>query len=317
MAWIRTTSGPVDAGTITGTTLAHEHLVVDLRRGDDTAALLHDDRAVAAELAGCRREQDLALVVELTCRGMGRDVARVHRIAQDAGVHAVVSSGYYYQAFHQPEVATWDVDRLTDSLVADIEQGIDGTGIRAGVLGEIGSHGPEPTAAEHRSLTAAGRAAARTGVSVATHAHLGQGGVGQLEILTAAGLAPGQVSIGHQDLCDDGAQHRAIASAGAYVAFDTVGKVAYQKDEVRLRLLLDLLAAGHADRVLLSNDISRDGYLRSAGGTGYRHVLSTFADALRSAGVDEATLRLMYRDNPLRFLTAGSAQAAGSAPGED
>lgn len=305
MSWIRTTSGLVSAESIGGTTLAHEHLAIDLRRGEDQAATLLLDQEITDELRGCREAYGLSLVVELTCRGMGRDVARVHQMAKAAGIHAVTSSGYYYEAFHRSEVGELSVDELTDSLVAEIETGSDGTSIRPGVLGEIGSHGLEPSVNELKSLRAAGFAAGRTGLSVATHAHLGQGGLGQLEILTATGLAPERISIGHQDLCDDGAQHRSIAAAGAYVAFDTVGKVSYQSDEQRLRLLLDLIEAGHANKVLMSNDISRDPYLVVNGGTGFGHVLGAFAQMLRDAGVDEPTMDLLYRKNLLDFLTAG------------
>ena len=67
--------------------------------------------------------------------------------------------------------------------------------------------------------------------------------------------------------------HRELAAAGAYVAFDTVGKESYQSDDERLRLLLALLEAGHADRVLLSCDISRHGYLRQRGRPGLRASL--------------------------------------------
>lgn len=301
---IRTTTGPVPAEAITGTVLAHEHLAIDLRRGPDTTAILGDEQWLIDELADARQEYDLALVVELTCRGMGGDPVRTDRVARAAGVHAVTATGYYYQAFHPEDLAARGVDEVTASLVQEIREGAPGTGIRPGVLGEIGSHGAEPTEGERVSLLAAGRAAAATGLSVATHAHLGQGGPGQLDLLTSTGLPPERIAIGHQDLCDDGGQHRAIAGAGAYVAFDTVGKASYQSDDVRLRLLLDLIEAGHADRVLLSNDVSRDAYLRVHGGTGYGHVLGTFAGRLRAAGVDEPTMRLLYRDNALRFLSA-------------
>ncbi|HEY0188069.1 MAG TPA: hypothetical protein VGC67_11320 [Cellulomonas sp.] len=311
---IRTTAGPVPPDAIRGTVLAHEHLAIDLRRGSDTAATLGDEDLLVAELAAARREHGLALVVELTCRGMGGDPVRVDRIARAAGVHAVTSTGYYYQAFHPEDLAEREVADLAGSLVAEI-RGDGGPGIRPGVLGEIGSHGPEPTPAERVSLLAAGHAAAATGLSVATHAHLGVGGMGQLELLASTGLPPDRVSVGHQDLCADGGQHRAIADAGGYVAFDTVGKESYQSDDVRLALLLDLLEAGHADRVLLSNDVSRDAYLRAHGGLGYAHVLGTFADRLRAAGVDEPTLRLLYHDNPLRFLAGGAGTGVDGADG--
>lgn len=303
MASVQTTAGPVAAEAITGTTLAHEHLAIDLRTATDSVATLDRESDIVEELRDCRERFGLSLVVDLTCRGMGRDVVAVDRIARAAGVHAVVSTGYYYQRFHRPEVAEWDVERLAADLVTEIETGCDDTGIRPGVLGEIGSHGADPTPAEERSLRAAALAAVATGLSVATHAHLGNGGLGQFDLLVSTGLAPHRISIGHQDLWRDGAQHRAIAEQGGYVAFDTFGKNSYRPDGERIAALLEFLEAGHAERALLSNDISRNGYLRVNGGTGYRHVLDDTAASLRAAGVDEATLDLLYRGNLLRFLT--------------
>ncbi|TJZ46215.1 phosphotriesterase [Streptomyces piniterrae] len=304
---LRTVAGPLPASAVRGPVLAHEHLALDLARGGDrTATLTAPHRpAVTRELAALRAGFGLALVVELTCRGMGRDVRALARIAEESGVAVVAGTGWYHEAFHPPEVATADTGRLTASLIDEIEHGCDGTGIRPGVIGEAGSHGDVPSGPERRTLTAAARAAVATGLSLATHARLGRGGLAQLELLTAAGLPPHRISVGHQDLLDDPGVHRELAAAGAYVAFDTVGKEGYQSDAVRLRLLLALLEAGHADRALLSCDISRHGYLADAGGGGYGHLFRSFLPRLRAAGADEELIDGLTRRNPLRFLTGG------------
>ncbi|MBV2364538.1 phosphotriesterase family protein [Streptomonospora nanhaiensis] len=301
---IRTVTGQRTAPAgVAGAVLAHEHLRIDLTTPADPAAAVTDDAAVVAELRAARAEHGLGLVVDLTCRGMGRDVRAVRSISERSGVPVVVATGWYYERFHPGGEPGGSVERAADLLVAEIEEGVAGTGIRPGVIGEVGSHGPAATPAERTGLLAAGRAAAATGLPVATHAHLGQGALEQLDLLTGAGVPPHRVSIGHQDLAEDPGQHRAIAEAGAYVAFDTVGKASYRSDEHRLALLLDLLEAGHARRVLLSNDISRDAYLASRGGQGFGHVLGPFRRALAERGVDEPTLDLLYRANALRWLT--------------
>lgn len=313
---LRTVTGPLPLDAVTGPVLPHEHLVLDLDRtgtgtgtspgagaGDAVLADPLHTPAVTAELAELRTEFGLSLVVELTCRGMGRDAPALTRISRAAEVPVIAATGWYYEPFHTPDIAGSDVARLTSVLVREITEGIGTTGIRPGVLGEIGSHGDEPTGPERRVLRAAARAAVATGLPVATHAQLGRGGLAQLDLLTGEGLAPDRVSIGHQDLLDDPDTHRRLAASGAYVAFDTVGKEGYQTDATRLRLLLALLDAGHADRALLSCDISRHGYLRTAGGQGYGHLFRGFLPELRAAGADDALIDLLTRRNPLRFLT--------------
>ncbi|MBZ4016139.1 phosphotriesterase family protein [Streptomyces purpurogeneiscleroticus] len=309
---IRTVTGPLAPAAVRGPALAHEHLVLDLRRGTDRAAVLdsrHTD-AVTGELAALREESGLSLVIELSCRGMGRDVAALARISKDSGVPVVAATGWYYEPFHPSEIGDAGVEELTGTLVREITEGIGPEGILPGVIGEVGSHGDRPSEPEVRVLKAAARTAVATGLSVATHAQLGRGGPAQLALLTAEGLPPHRICIGHQDLLDDSGVHQELAERGAYVAFDTVGKESYQSDAVRLRLLLELVAAGHADRVLLSGDISRHGYLRDEGGQGYGHLFRSFLPRLRAAGVDDGLIELMTRRNPIRFLTGARTEEA-------
>ncbi|MFD7205347.1 phosphotriesterase [Streptomyces sp. NPDC059893] len=308
---IHTVTGPLPAAAVHGPALAHEHLVLDLDRRGDGGAVLDPEAhgpAVTSELAALREEFGLALVIELTCRGMGRDPRALARISRDAQVAVVAATGWYYEPFHPPELAGAEVGQLAETLVREIDGGLGSTGVRPGVLGEVGSHGDVPSEPESRALRAAARAAVATGLSVATHAQLGRGGLAQLELLTAEGLAPHRISVGHQDLLDDPAVHKELAASGAYVAFDTVGKENYQSDDVRLRLLLALVEAGYADRVLLSCDISRHGYLEREGGQGYRHLFRSFLPRARAAGVDDGLVDLMTRRNPLRFLTGASVE---------
>ncbi|GAU65925.1 putative phosphotriesterase [Streptomyces sp. NBRC 110611] len=314
MFMVRTVAGLLDASTLLGPVLSHEHLRLDLCRRGDEGAVLDGRHAehVVAELSSLREEFGLSLVVEQTCRGMGRDVAALVGLSAACGVAVVAATGWYHEAFHPAEVRGADADFLAEVLVREIEVGIGPRRIRPGLIGEVGTSGEEPSAAERRTFAAAARAAVRTGLSVATHAHLGCGGLVQLRLLTGQGLAPHRIAIGHQDLLDDPATHRRLAAEGAYVSFDTIGKYRYQDDDVRLRLLLALLEAGHADRLLLSCDVSRPAYLTSRGGMGYGHLLRTFLPRLRAAGVTDDLVQQMTRRNPLSFLTGASGEESSS-----
>ncbi|MFE1936855.1 phosphotriesterase [Streptomyces sp. NPDC059474] len=305
MNHVHTVTGLLSPHRVTGPVLTHEHLALDLRRDSDQEAVLSGihHSAVTAELVGLREEFGLSLVVEQTCRGMGRDAAALARISRRSQVAVVASTGWYYEPFHLAEVAAAGVEELTEILLTEIEGGLDATGMRPGLIGEVGSHGERPSEPERRTLLAAARAATEAGLPLATHAHLGRGGLVQLELLTGAGLPAHRICIGHQDLLDDPDVHRKLAAAGAYVAFDTIGKDGYQSDERRLRLLLALLEAGHAERVLLSCDISRHTYLRHEGGQGYGHLFRSFLPKARAVGIDDDLVDMLTRRNPLRFLT--------------
>lgn len=300
---ITTVLGDREPSTLGGVALAHEHLSIDLSREEDPGGVLRDEEAVLEELMEARERFGLGLVVELTCQGMGRDPRALRRMSEASGVQVVCATGFYYGRFHPPYVEDLSVDELADRLVEEVRDGVDGTGVRPGVIGEVGSHGPEMSGAEERCFRAAARAALATGLSVCTHAHLGVGAVGQLELLLEEGLPAERICLGHQDLIDDPGQHRALAEAGAYVAFDTVGKEGYQSDDVRLRLILALLEAGHGERVLLSNDVSRKAYLEKNRGFGYAHLFRSLVPRLREAGVGDDALKTMLEENPRRLLT--------------
>jgi phosphotriesterase-related protein len=311
---VQSVTGPVDLTAVEGAVLAHEHLFLTLER-EEGQVVLGDEPRIRQELTELRGSGRLGALVELTGRNMGRDAAGLRRLSERTGVVVIAATGHYWEPFHPGEVDELDVDGLAETLVADVLVGMDDTDVRAGLLGEIGSHGQLPTPAEEKCLRAAARAARTCSVSVATHAQDGEGGLAQLELLCGAeGVDPGRVSIGHQDLHSDRAVHQQIAAAGAYVAFDTIGKTSFQSDEVRLACLLDLIEAGYAHRALLSNDISRDSYLSRLSG-GYGHLFGSFLPRMRQAGVDEATVRLLTRENPIRFLT-GAQVPAGEPPTE-
>jgi phosphotriesterase-related protein len=317
---VRTVTGTIATSDITGPVLSHEHLQIDLRWParpllveSDPRRWLVEEKSVQRELAALRREHGLGLVVDLTCSGMGRNAAALARISAGARVAVVAGTGVFTEPFHPafvretlaagtgPEGST-GVERLAERLLAEVGFGMDGTNCLPGVIGEIGTWGEAPTESEELCLRAAARAARYSGLSVATY---GRAGLAQLEILTAAGLAPDRVAVGQQDRVDDPGQHRKIAETGGYVSFGTLGLAGDDHAAVgrRVRCVMDLLEAGHADRVLLSTGVSRMAQIGRYGGAGFGYLFETFLPALRAAGVGDATLDAILRGNPLRWLT--------------
>lgn len=321
---LRTVTGTIATSDITGPVLSHEHLQMDLRWparpqlvDSDPGRWLDEEKGVQRELSALRREHGLGLVVDLTCSGMGRNAAALARISAGARVAVVAGTGVFTEPFHPafvrealntggaagtgPDGPT-GVERLAERLLAEVGFGMDGTNCLPGVIGEIGTWGEAPTEAEELCLRAAARAARYSGLSVATY---GRAGLAQLEILAAAGLAPDRVAVGQQDRVDDPGQHRKIAETGGYVSFGTLGLAGDDHAAVgrRVRCVMDLLEAGHADRVLLSTGVSRMAQIGRYGGAGFGYLFETFLPALRAAGADDAALDAILRDNPLRWLT--------------
>jgi predicted metal-dependent phosphotriesterase family hydrolase len=310
MAHVQTVLGPIDPADL-GVTLPHEHTQIALwhvRDRWDYWQLTRDREAILEELGHYRAAGGRSLV-DLTVDGVGRDPAWLVDLAEASGLHVVMGSGWYRQAYYPP---TLDVDRrsvedLVDELVREMEGGVGETGVRPGIIGEIGTDKPWVSAREERVFRAVARAARRTGLAVTTHAVLSPVGLDQLRILEAEGADPSRVVIGHADSYPRLEHWLAIVERGASVELDFLGMTFTPQErhgESRvIDLLRELLSRGHAERVLLSQDVCHDSQLRRYGGNGYTYLADTFLPRLREAGVSAAEIETMTVANPRRLLT--------------
>ncbi len=222
-----------------------------------------------------------------------------------------MGAGWYREAHYPPEalIDRRTVDDLADEIVRDASDGVAGSGIKAGIIGEIGTDKPWLSAREERVHRAAARAARRTGLAITTHAVQSTVGLDQLTVFEAEGADLSRVVIGHADSNPDPAYHRAIVERGASVEFDFLGMSftpLERHGEGRIvESLCDLLAAGHVERILLSQDVCHDSQLAHYGGNGYTYLADAFLPRLRAAGVSDDEIRTITIDNPRRLLTIG------------
>ncbi|GLX02815.1 aryldialkylphosphatase [Microtetraspora sp. NBRC 16547] len=281
---VQTVTGAVPVSLIEGPVLPGEHLRTDTRWGaggeSDPYRWLDEEAHVTSELTELGREQGLALVVEHSCLGMGRDVAALARVATAARVAVVAATGFAPEPFSGDLIRRWGVDDLTADLLREIGTGLDGTAVRPGII-VAAAWGATPTPAEARAITAAARASTRTGLPVAA------GGLDVLEALLTEGVPPTRLSA----WAADPLIQRKIAESGAYAAVTDAEHA------------LALIEAGHAARILLSSGVSRQGHLRDYGGHGYGRLFQQVLPVLRAAGTGEDVLELITHGNPLRWLT--------------
>jgi len=336
---IVTVLGPIEPNKL-GPTLAHEHLLFDLRclweqpppervhlvdaeptpenRAELERDLYHskktlhqDDPELAAREASRFREAGGATIVDLTTVGLGPSPNALRDIARATGLNVVAGAGYYREKCLPPEVLDKSVDELADELEGWVVEGMYGTDVRAGILGELGTMSPiRPF--EERQLQAAARVQRKTGVpinvhpSIWAHEHLRI-----IDILEDAGADLSRVAISHCDQLVEPAWHRQIADRGVLLCFDTFGaEFQYDSDgsreptdTERIDCLVRLLDAGYVAQLLLSHDICSRLQLHRYGGPGYDHVATTVVDRLRAAGVVQAYLDQMLIANPRRLLT--------------
>lgn len=318
---VQTVCGPIHA-TELGFVLPHEHTGIQLWQIPDRWdywELTPVDAQVVPELVAYKAAGGGTLV-DLTLRELGRDPIRLRRFAEKSGLHIVMGAGWYRAPYYPAEarIDRRTVDDLADELVNEIECGVDATGIRPGVIGEIGTDKPWLTAIEERVHRAVGRAARRTGLAIMTHAEMSPVGLAQLRVFEEEGVDPARVVISHADSYPFLDYYLEIIRRGASLEFDFLGATpsfTEHHDETRIvDLARELIERGHADRLLLSHDVCHNSQLTINGGNGFLHLFKTFLPALRAVGVSEAAINQITVVNPARILTKqGHSEAASGS----
>lgn len=321
---IETAHGPVAADSL-GPTLMHEHVFVLnaehlLNYPDqvDPAALV--DRAVADLDRLASRGIDA--IVDLTVLGLGRMVPWLQRVAERTSVRIVVATGLYIFeelpllfAFRGPGTLLGGVDPMTELFVRDIREGIDGTGVRAGVL-KCATDEPGLRPAVTRVLRAVAAAHLETGVPISTHTHApSRRGLDQQRIFAEEGVDLSRVVIGHSGDTTDIAYLEELIANGSYVGMDRFGFDSLVPFEARVQTVAELCRRGHADRVVLSHDASShnawlDEEVKSvfAPRLDYTHISDDVLPALRAAGVTDEQIDQMLVGNPRAILTPRPAR---------
>ncbi|WP_018566108.1 phosphotriesterase family protein [Streptomyces sp. PsTaAH-124] len=338
---VLTVAGPVDPSVL-GPTLMHEHVFVDLRRppgfcrpGEDAPEaaepltlatlartrhgrpnadndILGDDfdEMLTEVLAFARRGG--GTLVEVSPAGLGRDPGSLLRLSRASGLHVVMGGGWYTPTFHPSDMDERTVDELSDTLVRDIVLGAGGTGVRSGIIGEVGADSVPLTGNELKSVRASGRASRLTGAPVTFHV----GGVGEdkfrvLDILDEEGVDPANIVLGHGgEILTDPEFGERVLARGVFVEFDFLaspgspwGHLFLTSDHKVARGIAGLVERGHAHQILLGHDVCQKIQLKKYGGKGYDYIPRYFLPALRGLGVSERDLRTIMVDNPARALT--------------
>jgi predicted metal-dependent phosphotriesterase family hydrolase len=306
---IRTVLGDLEPARL-GLTLAHEHL---LMTGGWPVVHEPDFRldsvdAAVEELAGSRRA-GAGAVVEMTPLGFGRSPAGLVEISQRSGMHVVATTGFHKLTYYDDLHWLWryPVEEVAEQLAAEVTEGMDEHGLegpvvrrspaRAGVV-KLATTYQRAGPGVERLARAIGIVHHRTGVVVATHTEQGTMGHEQLDLLEAAGVPADAVLLGHVDHNPDPGYLADLASRGAYLVFDMVGRIKYGPDSQTIGLIRELAERGLSDRLMLGSDLARRSYWKAyGGGPGLDYLLCRFVPRMRREGLGEVADRILV-DNP-------------------
>ena len=305
---VMTVLGPVPAGEL-GFTLPHEHIYCTLRHADyryDVADQFVDEDLMAEEI-GAFADLGGATIFDLSVPDNGRSPRRLRRLSERTGVHFVMGCGWYRGNYYLPEerIDRRSADDLAEELIGEITNGVGETGIRPGVIGEIGSEKDWVSAMEERVLRAVARAHKATGLSIGALHAIGPVAPQQLTILEEEDADLTRVAVAHCDAYPHLRYLLGLLEWGVYIMFDNCGQYrGMGRFEHRiLDLIRELVDRGFENRLMLSHDVCKLGQLRIHGGTGFVYLSESFLPALSAKGVPEEIIRTITHDNPRRWLT--------------
>jgi len=321
MSSVNSVLGPVDVENL-GRVLMHEHVfTLNAELRDEYP--WDEDAVVASAVAELSdlKAHGIDTIVDLTVFGLGRNIRRIRRIAEQVDLQIIPATGIY--TYHDlPSFFALNEQRkpgfITDFLVREIEGGVDDTGIRPAILKvAVDHHGVTPDL--DFLLRATARAHRRTGAPIKTHAdaHSKQG-LAQQRIFSEEGVDLSRVIIGHVGDAKDLSYAEELIAAGSTVGLDrlgaaSIGANAITPDE-RVDVIIELVRRGYADRILLSHDThvrsdSIDRRLRESNTPDWRytHIPDVVVPRLLEAGISQEDIDQMLVKNPQRIFSETSS----------
>lgn len=272
--------------------------------------LCQTDLRVAIDEAKLFKLAGGGTICDVSTKGLGRDPRALYQIAVETGLNIVMGSAFYVVNSWTDEEKAMSEDQIKNAIVAEFAQGVGRTGVKPGILGEVGiSDITNPV--EVKNLRASGRAQRELGCPILIHTPIwGKEGTGILEILKEAGADMNRVALSHLDpTMEDYDYADSLAKKGAYIVYDQFGMylMSYEgyfipEDTLRIRTLKEQIRRGNLERIMISQDVCFKICLTKWGGHGYAHILENIVPRLRQEGITEEQIHTILIENPKRFL---------------
>ena len=319
MATVSSVLGPIDTSDL-GFTLTHEHIITSSAGFRNTYPELLDRNRVeevAVELLKRAHAEGVSTLVDCTPMDLDRDIHLIKAVSRRSGVNIICSTGshlYVPHVFFQT-MFEWmepmSANKVASLWIREIEDGIEGTGIKAGII-KVATNDPirEP---EELMLRAAARTHHRTGALITTHTpHTSRVGEDQIRILEEEGVNLNKVYIGHVNSTLDHNYHKRMMEKGVWLGMDHFspnGPPNTPGWEDRAVFIRDLIDDGYENQIMLSHDWNvknvpsgLDSSTDESNPDGYLWISHGVLPFLKQLGVSEASINVLMVNNPRRFF---------------
>lgn len=317
-ALVNTVLGPVDARQL-GVTLVSESLLYVLPGAQYAYDIKIDRAEVFDAIAAKLREFKAAgggAIVDATGMFQGRDLRLYEALSRATGVHIIASTGQGPEAmlggyFLTPQTnppAPWPAHKFAEMFGQEVNEGavvprLERRAPAGMVATAVTLGGMTPT--DGSLVRGAARAGATYGVPVFIRS--GADALAELQLAIDEALSPKRIVIGGLDRRDAVAKGwpEAVAREGARLGIDHIGSTdpLYLSDSERVALILELINAGYADRIILSSSATGVAFGEAGNDISYSDVLTMFVPMLRAAKVSQEHIEQMLITNTAQLLS--------------
>lgn len=317
MTPIVSVTGPVEAAKL-GIVDCHDHLLIRPGVGPASDPQLHlTDYAEATAEAAAFRDAGGGAIVDAMPTSCGRDAQGLAHIAQATGVTVIATAGFHTSDYYHPQhwAHQYSAEQQAELLHAEITQGIDRydyagpiierLDIRPGVLKVATPYNSIDDFAI-RAIEIVGAVHDLCGLPLLTHAAHGTIPDRQISAIIRAGVPPDRVAISHVDRNPDGPLLAEVASTGAYLLFDGLGRESYRPMSMVIAAIIELIDRGYKSKVLLGADVAKRSLRRASGGPGISGLVDVTIAALRRERIPESDIELMTTTNAVTWLTGST-----------
>lgn len=303
---IITINGPIDASHL-GTTLIHEHFLVDFIGADKTNIDRWDRRKVIEKVLPYLlevKQLGVKSIFDCTPAFLGRDVVLLKILSKESGLQIVTNTGYY-GAVGNKYLPSWAFTETADQLAArwidEFENGIDATPVKPGFIKISVDAGDKLSDVHQKIVRAAAITHLKTGLTIFSHTGPAQAAFQEIEILKQAGVHPGAFVWVHAQNEKDKTLFTKAAKMGAWVSLDGIawGDVDDYADSIK-----KLKDARLLNRVLISHDAGwykpdePDGEFK-----GYTNIFTKLIPELKQNGFTEKDIDQLLIQNPAAAMS--------------
>jgi phosphotriesterase-related protein len=318
MSTVNSVLGPMDTSDM-GFTLSHEHVLITSAGIQATfPEFVPRDEAITEgiQIFKDARAGGLQTIFDLTTHDLGRDIKVVEAVSKGSGVNIIAATGTWRDI---PRVFwTAEIDDIAALYVRELEEGIEGTGIRPGIIkvaNDIGGVTPEGEIV----LRAAARAHQKTGAPIYTHTWAPERvGDQQVKIFEDEGVDLNRVCVGHSNDTTDLDYLKGLLDKGVWIGMDRYHPIArpgVPDWKTRTETTKALIDAGYADRLMLGHDAqvrlliaSREAFTErmNQNPDKFLFISRNALPYLKEIGGTYANVHSIMVDNPRRYMEGAS-----------